>query len=446
MIIHLLFTLTIFTLCDSLNITAVDFYPPIRAPSGQVSKSDATLCMLQNIDAMDEIITLSPNSDIFIFPEYSLTSLPSVEWTYTSIQPFLESIDLFISPSDRSHPRDESTDTPAMNALSELATRHSIWLVVCGGEVSTDGQFNTQLVFNRNGDLVTYYRKTHLYFESWYDPGDSAPVTFELEGWTVGLAVCYDLLYLHPVLDYIGTADLLLVSLRWTSTWPIMGGLETQRALTELGVWVAASGTPVHGPDSSGSGIFGPGGEVHTVPPSDHTAYVTAGLPASPPPRARPLAAPGVWQEGTGEGEVSTVVFDAAVGGVFSATSGDMACWADVDPAEGSQGYYALLVFADRGGSFCAKPMMFGGVVACPDEQCVIPDASSRMGTGSFRRIQLVCRFPPYVSTPRLHVARSGGDVRGDDLQEWEWDGEWAVSEWRDVEVISATWVAIPGE
>src|SRR5437870_10768453 len=88
--------------------------------------------------------------------------------------------------------------------MSEWARAHGITLV--GGSIAEfrEGReklSNTSLVFDPEGRIVATYRKIHLfdvevggvvYRESEAEePGDE-PVVADIEGWPVGLSVCYD--------------------------------------------------------------------------------------------------------------------------------------------------------------------------------------------------------------------------------------------------------------
>lgn len=101
---------------------------------------------------------------------------------------------------DRAHPG------PIVGALAEAAAAHRIW-VIGGGmpERSADPArpYNTSVVVDANGGVVSTYRKVHLFDVSLPDgtsacetaattPGSEA-VTTEVLGVRVGLSICYDL-------------------------------------------------------------------------------------------------------------------------------------------------------------------------------------------------------------------------------------------------------------
>ena len=114
-------------------------------------------------------------------------------------------------------------------AMRGWAARHGITLV--GGSITErrEGReklSNTSLVFDPDGELVATYRKIHLfdvdvgghtYRESEAEePGDEAVVA-RLEGWPIGLTVCYDLRFpeLYRILALEG-AELVTVPAHFT--------------------------------------------------------------------------------------------------------------------------------------------------------------------------------------------------------------------------------------
>lgn len=131
----------------------------------------------------------------------------------------------------------ESADGSLVEKLSQLAKDESICILAGSfGETITDRQeevsndkgnkkvYNTLFVFDRKGEVVAKYRKTHLfnlkdesgkaiYCESdGYVPGDDI-VTVELEGWNLGLAICYDLRFPEFFVELAKTKPLDLIAL-----------------------------------------------------------------------------------------------------------------------------------------------------------------------------------------------------------------------------------------
>jgi deaminated glutathione amidase len=118
----------------------------------------------------------------------------------------------------------------SVDALRAWARRHGI--AVVGGSITElragrEKLSNTCVVVDREGDVAAVYRKIHLfdvevggqvYRESEAEePGDEAVVAHAVDGWPVGLTVCYDLRFpeLFRALTFAG-ARLLTVPAHFT--------------------------------------------------------------------------------------------------------------------------------------------------------------------------------------------------------------------------------------
>jgi len=100
----------------------------------------------------------------------------------------------------------EQVPGPLTDRLAAKVRQHGIYLHAGSILERVEGEprlFNTTLVFDPSGELIATYRKIHLfnvdldtdtaYRESdTIAPGDEI-VTFDLDGTTVGLTICYDL-------------------------------------------------------------------------------------------------------------------------------------------------------------------------------------------------------------------------------------------------------------
>jgi deaminated glutathione amidase len=121
-----------------------------------------------------------------------LVALPEV-WTY-------------LGPDVGNHDAAEPIPGPTIERLAERARRHGIYLHCGSVSERAAGEprlFNTTVVVGPSGEIVAKYRKIHMYdvdlagSESYRESATNAPgdelVTFDLDGITVGLAICYDL-------------------------------------------------------------------------------------------------------------------------------------------------------------------------------------------------------------------------------------------------------------
>jgi deaminated glutathione amidase len=128
------------------------------------------------------------------------------------------------------HEAAETIETgESVEAMRGWAARHGITLV--GGSITErrEGReklSNTSLVFDPDGELVALYRKIHLfdvdvgghrYRESEAEEPGEEPVVARLEGWPIGLTVCYDLRFpeLYRILALEG-AELVTVPAHFT--------------------------------------------------------------------------------------------------------------------------------------------------------------------------------------------------------------------------------------
>ncbi|MCM8537890.1 MAG: carbon-nitrogen hydrolase family protein [Lentisphaeraceae bacterium] len=105
--------------------------------------------------------------------------------------------------------------------LSALITDYSLCTVWGGLQILEDGKiYNTTLVFSDKGELMAKYEKTHLFQlfikdkisvdeTEVYEFGRTGPVTFELNGFTFGLSICYDIRFPEFYLKYEGVDALI---------------------------------------------------------------------------------------------------------------------------------------------------------------------------------------------------------------------------------------------
>lgn len=91
----------------------------------------------------------------------------------------------------------ETQDGPALRAAAEIAQRQNISLVFGFPELADDGTvYNAVQLINREGSPLATYRKAHLFGDvdrSQFSAGSALSAIHDLDGWRVGLAICYDI-------------------------------------------------------------------------------------------------------------------------------------------------------------------------------------------------------------------------------------------------------------
>lgn len=177
----------------------------------------------------------------------------------------------------------EPVDGPSNAVLAGLAAEHGVY-ILAGSLYETRAApgraYNTSALFGPDGRLLAAYRKIHLFDavsagRVYRESDDLAPgdelVTAQIDGWTVGLSICYDVRFpeLYRSLALRG-AEILLVPAAFTAYtgaahWEIL----LRARAVENGCFVVAPaqvGEYVPGRASFGhSAIVDPWGDVLAV-------------------------------------------------------------------------------------------------------------------------------------------------------------------------------------
>jgi predicted amidohydrolase len=98
----------------------------------------------------------------------------------------------------------EPADGPSLTVVRERAARHGVNIVAPIYEIDAPGYyFDTAFVIDRRGEILGRYRKVHpaatnslekLYFRY----GSDFPV-WEIDGWRIGIVICYDTFFPEAV-------------------------------------------------------------------------------------------------------------------------------------------------------------------------------------------------------------------------------------------------------
>jgi predicted amidohydrolase len=183
----------------------------------------------------------------------------------------------------------EPLEGTSVSAMSEWARTHGITIV--GGSITEarEGReklSNTSVVVDPEGAVVAVYRKIHLfdvevgghvYRESEAEEPGTEPVVAEVEGWPIGLSVCYDVRFpeLYRILALEG-AELVTVPAHFTlytgkDHWHVLlraRAIENQLYVAAAAqVGVTGTGRPSYGR----SAIVDPWGIVLAEAPDDET-------------------------------------------------------------------------------------------------------------------------------------------------------------------------------
>lgn len=217
----------------------------MRMPTGETADRPRVAAVQMNSrdDKAENVATALELIDRAAATGARLVALPEV-WTY-------------LGDDEGNRENAEPAPGPTIARLAERARRHGIYLH-CGSIYETrPGDphiFNTTVVLDPAGEVIAKYSKIHMfdvvldgvasYQESaTVSPGDEI-VTVDVDGVTVGLAICYDLRFpeLFRILALRG-ADVIVLPAAFTMTtgkdhWEI---LVRARAI-ENGVYMVAPG------------------------------------------------------------------------------------------------------------------------------------------------------------------------------------------------------------
>lgn len=238
-----------------------------------VSQDDALLLMNKNIDILEKAIkqAAQQGAEIIVTPEDALYG-----WSFTreAIFPYLEDIpDPRVDwiPCQDPH---KFGHTPVQVRLSCLAKNNSIYVLANIGDKkpcnSNDFtcppngyyQYNTNVVYDKKGQLVARYHKYHLYSEPQFDvPEKPELVTFNTTFGRFGIFTCFDILFHDPAVTLVKDfhVDTILFPTAWMNVLPLLTAIEFHSAWA-MGMRVnllVANTHHVH-LNMTGSGIYAP--------------------------------------------------------------------------------------------------------------------------------------------------------------------------------------------
>jgi predicted amidohydrolase len=142
---------------------------------------------------------LTEDVDLLIFPEMTLTGF-----------------------SMRSEIYGESLESESFNYFSEVAKEFNCDVIAGIIENSSGKYFNTLIHISREGILKNSYRKIHPFSfsneDKHFSPG-LEPVISDINGWSAGLSICYDLRF-PELYRFYGKerAELIIIIANWPDT------------------------------------------------------------------------------------------------------------------------------------------------------------------------------------------------------------------------------------
>ncbi|KAG5681836.1 hypothetical protein PVAND_011244 [Polypedilum vanderplanki] len=165
-----------------------------------------------------------------------------------------------------------------LNELSEAVSNASIYVLVNIVEKRNESDdddndvslFNTNIVFDRNGCIVSRYRKFNLFIEPNINRTKESELSFfETDfGVTFGHFICFDILFKAPAYDLINlNISHFLYPSMWFSEVPFLTSIQIQQHYAyRNNIVLLSSGTNSPSNSNTGSGIFiGKHGAVESI-------------------------------------------------------------------------------------------------------------------------------------------------------------------------------------
>ncbi|XP_039977536.1 biotinidase [Xiphias gladius] len=264
---------------DSSYVAAVYEHGVILNPEPHLllSRSAALQHVRGNLDIYEEQAARAAQQGarILVFPE---DGLQGFNFSRSSISGYPETI-----PDPQQENWNPCTEpgrynnTEVLQRLSCMARRYNLYLVAnmadlqpCPLQTSpspscpSDGrwQFNTNVVFRSDGQLVARYHKHNLYFEEAFDtPPQPEIITFDTPfAGRFGLLTCFDILFQEPTVSLVerGVRQLIYPT-AWMNQLPLLDAIQIQRAFS-LGANVTLLAANIRNDRliMTGSGIYTP--------------------------------------------------------------------------------------------------------------------------------------------------------------------------------------------
>lgn len=246
----------------SIATASVNCYKATIVEHIPESVEDAKVTIERNLKSYDKYIqnAKKAGSQIIVFPEYGLTHLLSKNVLKQSAIQIKTNLN---SEMEEGH----------LKTLSNAAKENGIYVVVNFIEIEYASKdeifYNTNVVFDRDGNIIAKYRKINLYNEEGLTPGKVGNVTFTTDfGVKFGIFTCFDILFYNPsrlVLEDEHVTDIIYPA-AWSSLLPVYISTAIQHGYVKsTGVNLLAANLNIPKKGISGSGIYDGTGKIKTI-------------------------------------------------------------------------------------------------------------------------------------------------------------------------------------
>ncbi|KAG8193092.1 hypothetical protein JTE90_017843 [Oedothorax gibbosus] len=319
-------------------------------------------------------------ADIILYPEYGLFMYSSEE----TLEKYTENIP---DPSkERANPCQDGAkfhNRPILRTLSCIAKNNSMFVVAnAGDKQDCHGQegcppggafhYNTNVVFDRRGNLILKYHKEHLFFEEFMDlPKKQQDPRFETDFGTFATYICFDIDYAR--IGEVGRkVDAVLFSTMWFDAFPQYVSVQFWQSWS-MGNNVTLLASNINNPRyySVGSGMFHPqkGVIAYTHSPDGISKLVVANVPRK-------------GLEGHVPANVSITAINSTDAWPYKDDVKNLPLDCSSTIVEDKPGVYRCVEGRLEGYTFAKLSDPSGHVEACNNGMCCSVDYSTRDGFG----------------------------------------------------------------
>ncbi|XP_019638379.1 PREDICTED: vascular non-inflammatory molecule 3-like [Branchiostoma belcheri] len=245
----------------------------LQDPHRVLDRNSALELMKKNLKVFEDQARLASKqgAQIIVFPEDGIYGMG---YTRQSIFPFLEEIpDPSLESWNPCVNPDQHSETEVLRILSCIARNNSIVVVANMGDKQNCSrkedpncpndsryQFNTDVAFDNDGQLLAKYHKYNLFYENQFDaPPKCEHVKFTVFSVTFGMFTCFDILFKDPsveVVEKLGVKNVVFPT-AWGNALPLRHAIQYHQAWA-MGENVNLLSANQHHPffSMTGSGIY----------------------------------------------------------------------------------------------------------------------------------------------------------------------------------------------
>ncbi|XP_052074965.1 pantetheinase-like isoform X2 [Mytilus californianus] len=242
-----------------------------------VNRSFALENMMKNINVYQKQAMKAGKEgvDILVFPE---DGIYGYIFNRKGVESYLEYIpNPELEKWNACDEPDRYNDSEIQYSLSCMAKHNDLYIVADMGDYQPcsrgndpkcppDGhyQFNTAVVYDKDGYLIAKYHKINLFYEFQFDfPPEKKSVSFETPFGKFGVMICFDIIFRNPAVDLLENHDVdsIVFPTAWMDALPLLAAIQFHSAFAAganvnfLAANIKKSESKFHG-----SGIYSPKG------------------------------------------------------------------------------------------------------------------------------------------------------------------------------------------